>query len=131
MLPTYLRAFVDMFTAWFCKLVIPDGWRNSFWHNPRVCVEVILKKMSPRFISLMTVDGSCQQKVHYLNLINACFSCKAQDHLIQYCPLWKPPMRPLHSTSDGATSTLISTNDKVGSIAGIDWEDKERNSSFP
>jgi len=60
MLPTYLRAFVDIFTTRFCKLLIPNGRGISFWANLRVCVEFDLKKKIPQFISLVTIDGARQ-----------------------------------------------------------------------
>jgi len=34
-------------------------------------------------------------------------------------------MRPPNSTGDGATSTLMASNNKVGSAMGTEWKDKE------
>jgi hypothetical protein len=56
-LPADLRPFEDLFANHFGKVLIPEGKCISFRTNPRVCVEVDLKKKLPPFIYVMTIDG--------------------------------------------------------------------------
>jgi hypothetical protein len=56
-LSTSLRTFLDFFSSWFDKVLIPYGKHNSFQPNPRVCVEIYLKKKLSPFISMMNMDG--------------------------------------------------------------------------
>jgi hypothetical protein len=47
---------VDLFTNQFGKVLSPDGGRNPFLANPKVCAKVDLKKTLPPFISVMMID---------------------------------------------------------------------------
>lgn len=71
----------------------------------------------------MTVDVVRQQKIRYLNLPNACFTCKAQDHLIRDCPHWRPSPNASQG-ANAAASTAPAIKD-IGSSVGSGQTAKE------